>query len=63
MPVVKVSMRDGTAEEFPEAHLSSYKVRVRHEPGWVIIQDAWGETHHFPADLVAKVTEGPDRGR
>lgn len=59
--MIRVTMRDGEVKDYADARLSpgGYKVRVRHEAGWVIIQDAWGEVFHLPAADVAMITEKP----
>lgn len=63
MAIIKVTMRDGEVKNYADDGLSSrgYKVRLRHEPGWVIIQDSYGEAVHLPAADVARIIEIPDR--
>lgn len=63
MATITVTMRDGASLEFTDARLSpsGHKVRLRHEAGFVIIQDAYGEVSHIPAADVAGINERPDR--
>jgi len=60
---ITIIMRDGTKREFPHQGRcgGSYTKSLRYEPGFVVVEDEWGERTAIPTELIAEVKTTPER--
>lgn len=54
---ITILMRDGLKKEFREKGRpgGSYTIRVKYQPGFVIVIDEWDHETAIPTDLIAQV--------
>jgi len=63
MSNIVIHFRDGTKEEFRHQGRAggSYTKRLIYEGNFVIVEDEYYRRTAFPAELVAKIEESPER--
>ncbi len=63
MSAVTVRMKDGTVKHFPETWKAggSWSTTLRTEPGFAVIQDAFGEETWIPNEDIATITKESSR--
>jgi hypothetical protein len=63
MPAIKVFMKDGTIQDFPETSCSggSYCTSLHYEEGFAVIEDAYGRETSIPSTDIEKIVKESNR--
>ena len=63
MPAIKVFMKDGSVQDYPETSMSggSFCTTLRYEQGFAVIQDAYGRETSIPTADIAKIVKKSER--
>lgn len=63
MAAVKIYMKNGTVQDFPETSCAggSYRTTLRYEEGFVVIEDADGMETSIPSVDIEKIVKESDR--
>lgn len=63
MAEIKIYMKDGTIQDFPETSApgGSYHTSLRYEEGFAVIEDAYGRETSIPSCDIEKIVKESNR--